>query len=63
MIYFIDVNITTHSSTFSNGYTVFWQAAHLSWVPEKIEDILFGAFDCEKFRIRNVNNFQMSINQ
>lgn len=36
--------------TFSNGYTVFRQAEHLSWVPENIEESLLGALDCKRFQ-------------
>jgi hypothetical protein len=32
--------------TFSNGYAVFLQKAHLSWVPLNMEESLLGAFVC-----------------
>ena len=32
--------------TFSNGYAVFLQKAHLSWVPQNMEESLLGAFVC-----------------
>jgi hypothetical protein len=31
---------------FSNGYAVFLQKAHLSWVPLNMEESLLGAFVC-----------------
>lgn len=40
------------AQTFSSGYTVFLQAAHLSWVPENKAENLFGAFPCKQINSR-----------
>ena len=33
--------------TFSKGYAVLWQVAHLSWVPENMEETLLAGLACE----------------